>query len=49
MCVDIPAGAALGSKTASAPAYQAGTCQPSGGGPSGDVDYVGPSTFCCTE
>lgn len=49
MCVNIPAGAALGSKTASAPAYQAGACQPAGGEPSGDVDYVGPSTFCCTE
>lgn len=46
-CHDVPAGSALGSKSATAPAYEAGTCQPSGGEPMGMASPVGPSTFCC--
>lgn len=39
-CVDVPAGSALGSKTASAPIDSGGYCKPSGGAPQGNV-------FCC--
>lgn len=40
VCVDVPPGSALGSKSASSLSYQAGTCKPSGGAPNGAV-------FCC--
>ena len=46
-CVDTLPGAALGSKSASAPVYVAGACQPSGGAPVGSAEPSGPTTFCC--
>ena len=39
-CTDVPPGSALGSKSASAPNYHAGSCTPTGGKPLGTV-------FCC--
>jgi hypothetical protein len=49
MCVSIPEGSPLGSKQASAPVYTPGTCQPSGGGPTGSVEPKHPVTFCCRQ
>jgi hypothetical protein len=46
-CLDLAPGAALGSKSASAPTYTPGACQPSGGAPTGGITAVVPSTFCC--
>jgi hypothetical protein len=46
-CHDLPAGTALGSKTVIGLTYQPGTCTASGGQPTGSVDPVNPSTFCC--
>ncbi|MFT3764709.1 MAG: hypothetical protein QM820_04210 [Minicystis sp.] len=46
-CVDVIAGSALGSKSASPPTYTPGACQPSGGEPMGSAVPVGPSTLCC--
>ncbi len=47
-CFDlVPAGLPLGSKTITALSYQAGTCLPSGGDPSGTVEPAGAATFCC--
>lgn len=46
-CTDVTKGAALGSKSASAPAYSAGTCEPGGGAPTGAANPTGPTTFCC--
>src|SRR6185437_3705118 len=46
-CHDLAPGAALGSKSSSAPTYTPGACQPSGGEPIGGVTAVVPSTFCC--
>lgn len=40
VCVDVPAGSALGSKSASSLYYKPGNCKPSGGAPYGTV-------FCC--
>jgi hypothetical protein len=48
LCTGIlPAGSALGSKSAGAVTYTPGTCQPDGGQPMGSADPSGPSTFCC--
>jgi len=49
MCVSIPAGSPLGSKQASVPSYTPGTCQPSGGVPTGSVEPKHPVTFCCQQ
>jgi hypothetical protein len=46
-CVNVPAGSALGSKSASPLTYTPGTCQPSGGAPIGATTPAEPSTFCC--
>ena len=40
VCVNVPPGSALGSKSASKAFYQPGTCKPSGGAPQGTI-------FCC--
>jgi hypothetical protein len=47
VCVDLITGAALGSKSASAPTYTPGACQAGGGVPSGSAVPVAPTTFCC--
>lgn len=49
MCVSIPDSSTLGSKQASPPTYTPGTCQPSGGQPTGSVKANDPWTFCCQE
>lgn len=47
-CLDInPAGQAITAKTATAPLYQPGVCQPAGGELSGDVEKLGAHTICC--
>ncbi|APR80642.1 Hypothetical protein A7982_05989 [Minicystis rosea] len=46
-CNDVAAGSPLGSKSASAPIYAAGTCTPNGGEPMGAATAVEPSTYCC--
>jgi hypothetical protein len=47
-CVDIlPAGVALGSKSAATPVYVPGMCTPWSIQPTGAATPVGPSTFCC--
>jgi hypothetical protein len=46
-CGDIATGATLGGKTATAPVYEPGWCEPSGGEALGAVELIGPSTFCC--
>ena len=40
-------GTALGSKLATRPVYEPGSCEPLGGEAIGSVTLVGPSTFCC--
>jgi hypothetical protein len=46
-CIDIqPPGQALGSKSAGPVTYTPGTCQPSGGKPTGSIKTK-PVTFCC--
>lgn len=40
VCVDVPPGSALGSKSATKAFYQPGSCKPSGGAPQGTI-------FCC--
>jgi hypothetical protein len=49
MCVDIAAGTPLGSKSATAPIYMPGACQPHGGGVVGSPNYDAPQTFCCLD
>jgi hypothetical protein len=49
MCVSIPNGSPLGSKQATAPVYTSGSCQASGGEPTGSVQSLDPFTFCCQE
>jgi len=46
-CVNVPLGAALGSKTAEIVSYQAGTCTPSGGEVIGEPQTEWPVTYCC--
>jgi hypothetical protein len=46
-CVNVPLGAALGSKTAEIVSYQAGTCTPSGGEVIGEPLTEWPVTYCC--
>jgi hypothetical protein len=46
-CADLPAGAALGSKSAGPPGYTPGACQPAGGEPLGAATPVSPVTLCC--
>ena len=46
-CSDLVAGTALQGKTATAPVYEPGACEPSGGEALGSVEPRGPSTFCC--
>lgn len=48
MCVDVPPGS-LGSKAASPPKYNPGTCQPTGGEATGSLLPLDPFTFCCTN
>jgi hypothetical protein len=38
---------ARGSKTATAPIYEPGSCDPIGGEQIGSVDLLGSTTFCC--
>jgi hypothetical protein len=40
VCIDVPPGSALGSKSATTAFYQPGSCKPSGGAPDATV-------FCC--
>ena len=47
VCIDMIAGAALGSKSASPPTYAPGACQPSGGEPTGAAEPLDPATYCC--
>ncbi len=49
MCVNIPAGSALGSKEADPPVYTPRSCQPNGGGEIGAVKPNDPYTFCCNQ
>jgi hypothetical protein len=49
MCVDIPAGSPIGSKSAGPTSYTAGSCQPSGGEETGSVEPKEPFTFCCQK
>ena len=46
-CGDLVTGHALAGKTATAPVYEPGACEPSGGEALGSVELLGPSTFCC--
>ncbi|MFO0759155.1 MAG: hypothetical protein U0359_21865 [Byssovorax sp.] len=46
-CHDLPAGTALGSKSAGPITYAPGICQPGGGGPIGAAEPLDPTTFCC--
>lgn len=47
-CLDVtPPGAAVGSKLALEPTYNAGTCKPSGGTLSGEVALTSSHTVCC--
>ena len=46
-CGDLTAGNALRGKTATAPVYEPGWCEPGGGEALGSVEPLGPSTFCC--
>lgn len=46
-CVDLPPGAALGSKLGLLAVDKLGSCAPSGGEPSGAVELSGPLTLCC--
>jgi hypothetical protein len=45
-CIEVP-GNSLGGKTVTAPFYQPGTCEPTGGEPIDSIELKGPSTFCC--
>lgn len=47
MCLNLPPGARLGSKRATPPLYEPGSCKPRGGEPIGGVENIGPFTFCC--
>jgi len=48
VCLDLtPPGQGLGGKALSDVEYHPGTCQPSGGEPTGDVERLRPSTICC--
>jgi hypothetical protein len=47
VCHDLPTGVALGGKTAAPPTYTPGTCQPSGGEPTGAFMPKLTSTLCC--
>lgn len=47
-CFDVlPAGSALGSKSAGPVTYNPGVCQPGGGGLTGSAEPLFPTTFCC--
>jgi hypothetical protein len=47
LCDGVIPGTALSSKSATAPTYVPGTCQPSGG-PTGAATATGPFTLCCS-
>jgi hypothetical protein len=48
VCVDLPQpGVALFSKQALNVTYTPGTCQPTGGVETGDIERLGQSTLCC--
>ncbi|MFS8069879.1 MAG: hypothetical protein ACMG6S_26235 [Byssovorax sp.] len=49
LCHDVPAGSALGSKSASEPIYSPGTCAPTGGVQNGSAVPDGATVFCCRE
>lgn len=49
VCLDLLPGSPLGSKAATPPLYEPGSCQPSGGEPTGDIEKIGPVTFCCQD
>lgn len=49
MCLNLPPGAPLGSKSATPPLYKPGSCHPSGGELTGSVQNIGPTTFCCQK
>jgi len=46
-CSDLTSGNALCGKTATAPVYEPGACEPSGGQALGSVELLRPTTFCC--
>jgi hypothetical protein len=46
-CADVPAGSALGSKSAGPTTYTPGACEASGGEPLGAAVPSQPVTFCC--
>jgi hypothetical protein len=46
-CYNMMDGVALGSKKASPPVYTPGTCEPSGGEPTGSAVETSPILVCC--
>jgi hypothetical protein len=46
-CFDLPPGSALGSKSASLPLDQPGSCKEKGGAPIGAFEVLDPMTLCC--
>ena len=46
-CSNLFENTGLGSKKATAPIYEPGVCEPSGGELTGSLELKGPSTFCC--
>jgi hypothetical protein len=49
MCLNVPLGSPLGSKTATPPAYSPGSCHPNGGAQFGSIHPKDPYTFCCQQ
>ena len=47
LCVDLPSGSAIGSKSATIASVTPGICAASGGEPTGSVEKLYPATFCC--
>jgi hypothetical protein len=46
-CSNLLENTGLGSKKATAPVYEPGACEPSGGELTGSLELIEPSTFCC--
>ena len=47
-CIPVQGNTLVGKKM-TAPSYQPGTCEPTGGEPLDSVELKGPSTFCCQK
>lgn len=45
----LPPGLPLGSKAITKPTYTPGSCQPGGGGQTGELALIGAATFCCLQ